>query len=54
MIVRVLPDVSGFDKEFDYSVPPELAPRVEAGAMVRIELHGRRVDGWITRVDPPD
>jgi primosomal protein N' (replication factor Y) len=54
MIVRVLPDISGFDKEFDYSVPPEFAPRVEPGAMVRIELHGRRVDGWITRVDPPD
>ena len=54
MIVRVLPDVSGFDKEFDYSVPPELEPKMCIGAMVRVELAGRRVNAWVTAVDPED
>ena len=27
-MVRVLPDVAGLDREFDYAVPPELADRV--------------------------
>lgn len=54
MIARVLPDVTGLDKEFDYLVPPELAARVDLGTIVRVELHGRRVGGWVTAlVDEP-
>jgi len=53
--VRVLPDVSGLDKEFDYAVPASLAGDVTGvGDVVRITLHGRRVDGWVTAVDPAD
>ena len=55
-VVRVLPDVVGIDREFDYVVPPAWddagrAERVEVGAMVRVQLSGRRVAGWITAVD---
>lgn len=58
--MRVLPDVSGLDKTFDYAVPPEWAADgrdalVAPGSVVRIDLHGRRVGGWIVEVDvePP-
>lgn len=47
LIARVVPDVSGIDKQFDYAVPPPLGPRVRPGAVVRVELHGRRVDAWV-------
>ncbi len=50
-LVRVLPDVSGLDKEFDYIVPARWADGVAVGSMVRVDLHGRRVPGWITAVD---
>ena len=52
-MVRVLPDVAAIDKEFDYVVPAGVA--VGVGDVVRIQLHGRRVGGWITAVDvePP-
>jgi len=51
-IARVIPDVTGLDKEFDYLVPEGLdAP---AGTRVRVPLHGRRVAGWVVDVDPPD
>jgi primosomal protein N' (replication factor Y) (superfamily II helicase) len=55
LVVRVLPDVKGFDKRFDYSVPGPLRARVRVGTLVRIELAGRRVGGWVTDVDvvPP-
>jgi primosomal protein N' (replication factor Y) len=59
-VVRVLPDVAGIDKTFDYSVPAAWATDgrdslVAPGAVVRIDLHGRRVGGWIVAVDvdPP-
>lgn len=48
MIARVLPDVTGLDKQFDYLVPEELHDRVRVGSIVRVELHGRRVGGWVT------
>ena len=48
-VARVLPDVTGLDKEFDYLVPEELIDAVTAGVMVRVELHGRRVGGWVVR-----
>jgi primosomal protein N' (replication factor Y) len=47
----VLADVSALDKEFDYLVPDELVDRVELGTLVRIELNGRRVGGWVIAVD---
>ncbi len=50
-LVRVLPDVSGLTKEFDYVVPARWADRVTVGSMVRIDLHGRRVAGWVVATD---
>jgi primosomal protein N' (replication factor Y) len=50
-LVRVLPDVSGLDKEFDYIVPARWADQVAVGSLVRVDLHGRRVAGWVTDVD---
>ena len=47
LVARVVPDVSGIDKQFDYFVPPSLRPRVRPGAVVRVELNGRRVDAWV-------
>jgi primosomal protein N' (replication factor Y) len=54
--VRVLPDVVGIDRAFDYVVPTSWeadgrAERVVVGSMVRIPLAGRRVDGWVTAVE---
>jgi len=48
--VRVLPDVSGLDKEFDYLLPEKLTGRVEIGDQVRVMLNGRSIRGWITAV----
>ena len=54
--MRVLPDVVGIDRAFDYVVPTSWeadgrADRVVVGSMVRIPLAGRRVDGWVTAVE---
>ena len=53
--MRVLADVSALDKEFDYEVPEPLVDQVRLGTIVRIELQGRRVGGWVVAVDvePP-
>jgi primosomal protein N' (replication factor Y) (superfamily II helicase) len=51
--VRVLPDLTGLDKQFDYLVPDLLAADATVGSIVRVPLHGRSVRGWITAVDPP-
>ncbi|WP_300622913.1 hypothetical protein [Ilumatobacter sp.] len=53
-VARVLPNVTGLDKHFDYVVPDQLAAGAVAGAVVRVELHGRRVGGWIVEIDPAD
>ena len=53
-IARVLPDVTGLDKAFDYVIPDALAERVTVGSVVRIPLHGRRVRGWVLELDPDD
>lgn len=47
----MLPDRPGINKTFDYVVPPELDARVEPGTVVRVELHGRRVGGWVVDDD---
>ena len=48
-VARVLPNVTGLDKSFDYLIPEELAPGVQVGTIVRVELHGRRIGGWVIR-----
>ena len=54
LVARVVPDVTGLDKQFDYLVPEPLVGRVAVGSMVRMSLHGRRVGGWVTSLGPPD
>jgi primosomal protein N' (replication factor Y) len=54
-VARVLPNVTGLDKSFDYLIPDDLAgpPRfgpVRVGTVVRVELHGRRIGGWISEI----
>lgn len=51
-VARVLPNVTGLDKQFDYLVPPALAGEVEVGSVVRVDLHGRRIGGWVVALDP--
>ncbi len=51
-VARVLPDVTGLDKAFDYDVPEGM--QLAVGALVRVSLHGRRVGGWVIALDPPD
>src|SRR6186997_2901158 len=55
LIVRVLPDVPAIDKTFDYLVPDDVRDQVRVGDEVRIDLHGRRVGGWVLElgVEPP-
>lgn len=54
IVARVLPNVTGLDKQFDYLAPADLGVEVHAGDLVRVELHGRRVGGWVVELDPPD
>lgn len=51
-VARVVPDVTGLDKQFDYSVPASL--EVAVGSRVRVPLHGRRVGGWVVALDDPE
>ncbi len=43
-------------RAFDYLVPEGMEGRVGIGSLVRIELQGRRVGGWVVELDsqPPD
>ncbi|HLI25055.1 MAG TPA: hypothetical protein VKU91_08855, partial [Acidimicrobiales bacterium] len=52
--MRVVPDAGALDKEFDYWVRPEWAEGMDAGSIVRVDLHGRRVGAWVVAagVDP--
>ena len=50
-VCRVVPDVVAIDREFDYSVPDDLADQVAVGTIVRVPLHGRRVRGWVVSDD---
>ena len=47
MIARIVPDVSGVDKVFDYRVPESIADRIRIGDVVRVPLNGRSVAGWV-------
>jgi len=49
-VARVVPDVTGLDKEFDYVIPADLGAFVEVGTIVRVELHGRRIGGWVRSI----
>ncbi len=55
LAVRVLPDVKGFEKTFDYLVPGSFRDQIRVGTIVRIRLSGRDVRGWVVAVDvePP-
>ncbi len=48
-LVRVLPDVVGIDREFDYLVADGVD--VNLGDVVRVSLGGRKVGGWVTALD---
>ena len=54
LVAKVVPDVTGLDKHFDYLVPPALSGRITVGSRVRVPLHGRRIGGWVVAVGPPD
>ena len=47
----MVPDVSGIAKAFDYTVPSRWEDSIDIGSLVRIELNGRRVAGWVVAVD---
>ncbi len=50
-----MPDVTGIDKTFDYVVPDAWAAankaRVQVGSIVRFDLGGRRLRGWVVAND---
>lgn len=55
-VVRVIPDVVGINKEFEYFVPETWdhdgrAARLGVGSMVRISLANRRLRAWVTAFD---
>ncbi|HEX7166389.1 MAG TPA: hypothetical protein VF230_05340, partial [Acidimicrobiales bacterium] len=50
--VGVVPDVPAIDKVFDYTIPETLAGDVRAGTLVRVDLHGRRIGGWVDVARP--
>ena len=52
-VARVVPDVTGVDKIFDYLVPEALIEQVRIGVRVRVPLHGRNVAGWVIEIGAP-
>ena len=52
-VARVVPDVTGVDKIFDYLVPEALIDSVRIGVRVRVPLHGRNVAGWVVEIGEP-
>ena len=54
LVARVVPDVTGLDKQFDYLVPASLRDRIAVGSLVRVVLHGRRIGGWVVSLGPAD
>ena len=51
------PDVPAIDRELDYAVPDAWqadgrGAELRVGSIVRMRLHGRRVRGWVTDLDP--
>ena len=54
LVARVVPNVTGLDKQFDYLVPIAMRDRVAVGSLVRVPLHGRKVGGWVVSIGPMD
>jgi len=54
LVARVVPDVTGVDKVFDYLIPSELHDAIAIGDRVRVPLHGRNVPGWVTEIGSSD
>ena len=54
LVARVVPDVTGVDKVFDYLIPSELLGAIAVGDRVRVPLHGRNVPGWVTEIGSSD
>lgn len=52
-VARVVPDVTGVDKTFDYLIPESLADALRIGMRVRVPLHGRNVAGWVIAIGEP-
>ena len=50
VIARIVPDVTGVDKVFDYLVPESLSSMIEVGDRVRVPLHNRNVAGWVVQL----
>ena len=50
-VCRVAVDVLAVERLFDYSVPEALAGVVGVGTIVRVNLGGRRVRGWVVADD---
>ena len=50
LVVGIVPDVTGLDRVFDYTVPEDMAPLIEMGTRVRVTLNGRRIGGWVVRI----
>jgi len=53
-VARVVVDVTGVDKSFDYAIPDALADAVVVGSRVRVPLHRREVPGWVAALLTPD
>jgi primosomal protein N' (replication factor Y) len=50
VIARIVPDVTGVDKVFDYLVPESLVSDICVGDRVRVPLHNRNVAGWVLQL----
>ena len=50
VIARIVPDVTGVDKVFDYLVPEALVGKICVGDRVRVPLHNRNVAGWVVQL----
>jgi primosomal protein N' (replication factor Y) len=50
VIARIVPDVTGVDKVFDYLVPESLVSEICVGDRVRVPLHNRNVAGWVLQL----
>jgi primosomal protein N' (replication factor Y) len=50
VIARIVPDVTGVDKVFDYLVPESLVGNICVGDRVRVPLHNRNVAGWVLQL----
>jgi primosomal protein N' (replication factor Y) len=50
VIARIVPDVTGVDKVFDYLGPESLVGNICVGDRVRVPLHNRNVAGWVLQL----